>query len=114
MAFTGAATQSGGAFNTKILGLSLAAAASGTIGANGDTGADLQLPAAFGAILGTGVVVKVQVNQVTAGGGAGTPPEILSPSAPAGSPARITITNTSAFASGNLEIWVEKVHTIQQ
>lgn len=113
MAFTGSPTFVGTKHTQKITGLSLAAASSGTIGSNGDGGADVAMPSAFGSF-GASDIVEVSVEQGSAGGGAGVKVEVTQ-AGPTGSPLRITLANThAANASGGLIVWVKRIHTLIQ
>lgn len=125
MAFTGTANviplNPAGTNEVVILGLSLAKAASGTIGLNGDGGAGVQLPAGFtgaadaqlaaaGALATTplsaaatyaaAIDARVQPVATTAA----APPSIFL--SKGGTPFRITITEDNVAASGALEIRV--------
>ena len=111
MAFTGAATFTNiGRHKTRVTGLSLAAGAAGTIGANGDATADEQLPASQEPLHAN--YTSVYVNETTAGGTRDNP---LIWTRPTGSPIQITITNTDAAkASGALDITIAYEHTAQR
>lgn len=105
MAFTGTPTiTSLGANIAKITTVTLASGASGTIGANGDTGADIQLPSTQPAITTSFIVVA---NQEAAG--AVSPLAVVT----GGSPVRTTIINTDgANATGSLCIFLMRPHSL--
>lgn len=113
MAFTGSATVKQVTQNmVRITGLSLAAAAAGTIGLHGDSGAGVQLPDSFNpkpydAFGGTvSLADSLEVDLWQAGAGAVAIPVIV---AKGGSPFRITLTNATSgpgAASPALEIYI--------
>lgn len=104
MAWTGAGVNAAmGSTLVRISGLSLAAGATGTIGMNGDAGADHTLPAGF-ALSATLTFSHVQ----PLAAGAYLNPLIVTPAT--GAPLRITVTNQDgANATGNLDILVRNM-----
>ena len=113
MAFTGAATFTNiGRYKTRVTGLSLAGGANGTIGANGDAGADEQLPASQEPLHAN--YTSVEMNETSVGGG-GARDNPLIWTRPTGSPIRITITNLDAVkATGALDITIAYEHSAQR
>ncbi len=120
MAFTGTPTVTSLGKNTvRITGISLAAAASGTIGLTGG-GAGVSLPANFpsavdAALSAAGLTmadgVDVRYNRSSSGG---TQASHLTVAKQA-TPFLITLTNPDgANASGSLEIYVQYLHSIDR
>jgi hypothetical protein len=121
MAFTGAATVTSLGKNiARITGLSLGAGASGTIGFAGDVGADVQLPATFpsdeteaGAVDGLTLLDVIRAWYVNDGAAGGAESRHIHVVKTAGPPFRITFTNDNGgAATGEIEIWIETLHTI--
>jgi hypothetical protein len=111
MAFTGSAVvQQISDQQVRITGIQLLAAASGTIGLFGDSGADVQLPdgfnpedySAFGQLVGLSASLVVQYNFEAPGPGQ-DPLGITK----GGSPFRITVVNPNAqLPTAGLEFYV--------
>lgn len=118
MAFTGVAhVQSLGKYTVRITGLSLAGQSSGIIGLNGDTGADVQLPASFpsgpdAAAIAQGLdmtdLCECRIHDFSIGGAANShrhQNQTLNPF-------RITIVNDVGAASADYDIYVQYLHSL--
>jgi hypothetical protein len=108
MAFTGTAVQTAVGVRTSIVtGLSLAAAASGTIGNAGAAGAEVELPSTFPTL--SDPETYVEVHETAAGGKRDNPITYVI----AGTPPLLTITNLDgAKATGALHIRIRGPHTV--
>lgn len=102
MAFTGTATKTYLGKNiVRITGLSLAAGASGTIG-NYGSGAEVTLQSSYPTITTS---TKVEVVKITLA--------FVVSIAKGGTPVIATFTNTDGgSATGDLEIWIQNVHSV--
>lgn len=114
MAFTGTPTvKAVSDSRVRITGLVLAAAAAGTIGLHGDTGADAQLPATFqptaeefaGAVVSIADKVQAEAAVATATSAVNDSIRISK----GGTPFRITLTNDGSAACPAMEMYVRSV-----
>ena len=115
MAFTGVANiKSIGPNIVRITGLSLAGQASGIIGLNGDTGADVQLPASFNPQAGGNLdltdLVECRIHDFSVGGAQNShrhQNQTLNPF-------RITIVNDVGAASADYDIYIQYFHSMMR
>lgn len=116
MAFTGVPSfRVIGPNIVRILGLSVAGGASGTIGLNGDSGVDVQLPATFnpqtpppGAALDLTDLIECRIHPDDAGGAQAAHWHQTQTA----SPFRITLTNDLVNPTGGLDIYIQYFHSM--